>query len=109
MRENVRTTTIDIRKIAAQRATSFRKWADLIFQLGKMKISLLATLSAATGYLLATARITTDMLVPTTAVFLLACGSCALNQYQERKVDRLMLRTRWRPIPSGRLNPETAL
>jgi protoheme IX farnesyltransferase len=109
MRENVGTTAIDVRKIASHRATSWREWADLIFQLGKMKISLLATLSAASGYLLATARIAADMLVPTTAVFFLACGSCALNQYQERKVDRLMVRTRSRPIPSGRLSPETAL
>ncbi len=104
----MRTTAIELRKIAGNRAASWREWADLIFQLGKMNISLLATLSAATGYLLATARITIGMLVPTTAVFFLACGSCALNQYQERKVDGLMVRTRWRPLPSGRLSPGTA-
>ncbi len=103
------TTAVDIRKISGYRAYSWREWSSLIFQLSKMKISLLAMLSAATGYLLATGRIAIGMLVPTTAVFFLASGSCALNQYQERKVDGLMVRTRSRPIPSGRLNPGTAL
>ncbi len=103
------TTAIEPRRINGPRTCSLREWAHLIFRLGKMKVSLLATLSGATGYLLATARITADMLVPTAAVFFLASGSCALNQYQERRVDRLMVRTRSRPIPSGRLSPETAL
>lgn len=103
------TAAIDVRKIPVRRTDSWRECADPIFQLGKMKISLLATLSAATGYLLAIGRISVHMLAPTAAVFLLACGSCGLNQYQERKIDQWMLRTRSRPIPSGRLNPETAL
>ena len=105
----MRTTAIDVRKIAGHRAYSWKEWGSLIFQLGKMKISLLATLSAATGYLLATGRISIHILAPATGVFLLACGSCAFNQYQERKIDGSMVRTRSRPIPSGRLNPGTAL
>lgn len=109
MRERVRTTAINIRSIAGHQATSLREWANLLLNLGKIKISLLATLSTATGYLLATGKITIHMLVPTGAVFLLACGSCALNQYQDREIDQLMERTKSRPIPSGRLNPETAL
>ena len=32
-------------------------------------------------------------------------GALALNQYVEREVDGIMLRTRTRPIPSGRLTP----
>jgi len=109
VRENVRATAIGMRTIAGHPASPWRKWPILVLQLGKVKISLLATLSAAAGYLLVTGRIAIDMLVPTAAVFLLACGSCGLNQYQERKIDELMLRTRLRPIPSGRLNPEPAL
>ena len=109
MRESVRTTAIHVRNVAGHHATSPREWANLLLHLGKIKISLLATLSTATGYLLATGKITTHMLVPTGAVFLLACGSCALNQYQDREIDRLMERTKSRPIPSGRLDPETAL
>jgi protoheme IX farnesyltransferase len=109
MREDVRTTAIDIRNIAGHPDPSWREWPTLLLQLGRIKISLLATLSAAAGYLLATGRISIHMLAPTAAVFLIACGSCGFNQYQERKIDQLMLRTRLRPIPSGRLNPETAL
>ena len=109
MSEDVRTTAVGIRSIAGNPSPPWREWSILFLQLGKMKISLLATLSTATGYLLATGRISIHMLVPTVAVFLLACGSCALNQYQERKIDQWMLRTRLRPIPSGRLNSETAL
>jgi protoheme IX farnesyltransferase len=109
VRESVRTTTINVRSIAGHQATSPREWANLLLDLGKMKISLLASLSTATGYLLATGKITIHMLLPTAAVFLLACGSCALNQYQEREIDQWMERTKSRPIPSGRLNPDTAL
>lgn len=36
-------------------------------------------------------------------------GALALNQYLERAVDARMLRTRRRPVPSGRLRPEEAL
>jgi len=109
VRENVTTTAINVRSIAGLQAESWKEWSILLLHLGKIKISLLATLSAAAGYVLATGKITTHMLVPTAAVFLLACGSCALNQYEEREIDQLMERTKSRPIPSGRLNPEAAL
>ncbi len=105
----MRTTAIDVRSIINHPALSWREEVNLFFHLAKIKISLLATLSTTTGYLLATGKITIHMFVPTAAVFLLACGSCALNQYQERKIDERMERTKSRPIPSGRLNPETAL
>ena len=102
-------TGINVRSITNSQTCSWREWFILFAQLGKMKISLLATLSTATGYLLATGKLTMHIFVPTAAVFLLACGSCALNQYQEREIDQLMERTRSRPIPSGRLNPGAAL
>jgi protoheme IX farnesyltransferase len=109
VRENVRITVLGMRNVAGREIYLTREWADLFLHLGKIKISLLATFATATGYLLATGKITIDMLVPTAAVFLLACGSCGLNQYQEREIDRWMERTKSRPIPSGRLRPETAL
>lgn len=36
-------------------------------------------------------------------------GALALNQYVERDVDARMKRTRYRPLPSGRLQPSQAL
>jgi protoheme IX farnesyltransferase len=99
----------NVRSISKGQAYTWGDWFAIFLDLAKIKITLLATLTTAIGYLLATAKITIHMLVPTTAVFLLACGSCALNQYQDREIDQLMERTRSRPIPSGRLNPEAAL
>ena len=99
----------NVRSISKDQAYAWREWFTILLDLAKIRISLLATLSTATGYLLATGKITIHMLVPTGAVFLLACGSCALNQYQDREIDQLMERTKSRPIPSGRLNPEAAL
>jgi protoheme IX farnesyltransferase len=40
---------------------------------------------------------------------LAAGGTLALNQYLERDLDRLMARTRLRPLPGGRLHPAEAL
>ena len=97
-----------VSSISKDHAYAWREWFAILLDLAKIKISLLATLTTATGYLLSMGKITIHMLVPTAAVFLLACGSCALNQYQERETDRRMERTKSRPIPSGRLSPETA-
>ena len=105
----MRTAAIGATSIVSHPALLWREEAHLFFRLAKIKISLLATLSAAMGYLLATGKVTIHLLVPTAAVFLLACGSCGLNQYQEREIDQRMERTKSRPIPSGRLAPETAL
>ncbi|MHC1752487.1 UbiA family prenyltransferase [Humidesulfovibrio sp.] len=41
--------------------------------------------------------------------FLLACGTSALNQVQERQQDARMARTQNRPLPSGRMRPTTGL
>jgi protoheme IX farnesyltransferase len=99
---------ISLRNINMNRVCAWREGLSLFLALTKIRVSLLATLTTATGYLLATGKITIHILAPSAAVFLLACGSCALNQYQEREIDRWMERTKSRPIPSGRLNPETA-
>lgn len=41
--------------------------------------------------------------------FLLACGTSALNQVQEREQDARMARTKNRPLPSGRMRPAMSL
>ena len=40
---------------------------------------------------------------------LLACGAAALNQYLERDFDALMERTEDRPLPAGRIQPQTVV
>jgi protoheme IX farnesyltransferase len=87
----------------------WKERAILLFALGKIKISLLVTLTTAIGYLLAEGELTIRMLMTAAAVFLLSCGFCALNQYQERETDRLMDRTKGRPLPSGKLRPSVSL
>lgn len=81
----------------------------MILELGKIRIAVLVALSTATGYILAKGELTFAMLIPTLGVLLLALGSGALNQYQERFRDALMPRTATRPIPDGRISAFGAL
>jgi protoheme IX farnesyltransferase len=81
----------------------------ILLELTKFKISLFAALSTFTGFILAHQELSGEIILPVMGVFFLACGSCALNQYQEREDDRRMERTKDRPIPSGKLHPSIAL
>ncbi|HOG16441.1 MAG TPA: UbiA family prenyltransferase [Syntrophales bacterium] len=74
----------------------------------KARIAFLASLTAAAGFLLAGGPAAAAA-APVAGVFLLACGACALNQWQERETDARMARTAARPIPSGRVRPAAAL
>ena len=84
------------------------RWFHILLELTKFKISLFAALSTFTGFILAHQELSGEIILPVMGVFFLACGSCALNQYQEREDDRRMERTKARPIPSGALKPSTA-
>lgn len=78
-------------------------------ELGKVKITFAVALTTITGYLLGGGSFDSGLILPTLGIFLLACGSSAINHYQERERDALMERTRHRPIPSGKISPEAAL
>ncbi len=82
-------------------------WA--VLELIKFRITAVVTLTTATGYLLAARRLEWDLWWPALGVFVLASGSAALNQWQEREIDTRMKRTRGRPIPSGRMDSSWAL
>jgi protoheme IX farnesyltransferase len=88
--------------------SSLKGWVITYRSLFKMKISLFAALSSATGYILATDHMGLEVISLFAGIFLLGCGSCALNQYQEHEIDGLMERTKNRPIPSQRLRPRRA-
>ena len=75
----------------------------------RISLSLVAACSTATGFLITTRGNYAALLLPTTAVFLLACGASALNQFQERELDCRMARTQKRPLPAGVLSPPHAL
>ncbi len=82
-----------------------KTYADLC----RIPLSLFAAASATTGYALGPYPLAARAFATAASVFLLACGSSALNQFQERDLDARMARTRRRPLPSGALTPRQAL
>ena len=82
---------------------------QILLELGKVRITLFVAVSTSVGFILASGKVTWQMFFVTLGVFLLACGSSALNHYQERNTDALMSRTKLRPIPSGAVTPHAAL
>jgi protoheme IX farnesyltransferase len=82
---------------------------SILAEIVKIKITVLVMLTTLLGYLLATNEVTISLIYPSVGIFLLACGSAALNQYQERSTDVLMERTMDRPIPSGRIRDYNVL
>jgi protoheme IX farnesyltransferase len=82
---------------------------DIFFELTKIKITLFVTVTTAFGYICAAGEINTGLIAPALGILILACGSAAVNHFQERKTDALMSRTKFRPIPSGRISPLNAL
>ena len=88
---------------------TIKKYLDIFLELGKVRITFFVAISTSVGFLLYSGNINVGMILPTLGVFLLACGSSALNHYQEKDKDALMDRTKGRPIPSGRISPNGAL
>ncbi len=84
-------------------------WFRILGQLTKVKISVLAALTAGTGYLVFRRAADPGAATASLGVFLLALGACALNQVQDRHLDARMVRTHGRPIPAGRISPSEAL
>jgi len=80
-------------------------------ELLKPRLSMLVAFSCAFGYGLATqGRIDWSVLaVLTFAGFLLSGASVTINQIMERDLDKLMERTRNRPLPTGKVNVSEAL
>jgi protoheme IX farnesyltransferase len=92
-------------------------WGKRIYSFGRDLISLakprlasLVMLTSLVGILLATKPVNFFTgLIGFISVFLVVAGGCALNCLIEIKVDSLMERTKDRPLPSGRMDPRTAL
>jgi protoheme IX farnesyltransferase len=82
-----------------------------LFVLTKARLSLLVIITTFVGFMAASGS-KLDWLLLANAVFgtTLAAGAAAvLNQFIETNVDRLMERTRFRPLPAGRVKPSHAL
>ena len=79
-----------------------------VLVLMKHRLSFTVAISALVGWFLHDPSVQPDMLFLFLGTFLLAGGSSAMNQYQERGLDQFMRRTRNRPIPSGIMMPKQA-
>lgn len=77
----------------------------------KPKVIWLLVLSAVAGYVIASSgSVNPIKLIELILVGLLSTGgAAAFNMYYERDIDALMSRTRGRPLPSGRVTPQSAL
>ena len=89
--------------------TSLSSWVRIIFELGKVRISLPIALSALVGYTMKTGWLSGEVWMLMTGVFFMACSSAAINHIQEYKTDALMPRTKNRPIPSGKISVKGAI
>ena len=86
------------------------KLTALYLKLIKFRLSVAVAFSAAVGYILFEDAGSLKGLAATFGgVFFLAGGAAALNQYQERRTDALMPRTKKRPLPSHELRSAAAL
>jgi protoheme IX farnesyltransferase len=81
----------------------------VIFELGKVRISLPIALSALTGYVIFTGSLESQGWLLALGVFFMSCSSSALNHWQESAIDSKMPRTNERPIPSGKITRNGAL
>jgi protoheme IX farnesyltransferase len=77
-------------------------------QLTKVRIALLGALSAGMGAILQDGGALAAAASAAAGVFVLAGGACALNEYQERHLDRQMRRTASRPLAAGLVRPRHA-
>jgi protoheme IX farnesyltransferase len=85
----------------------------LFSELSKSGIVTLVLISVLAGYLIGQpSELPFDwkrLLLTLIGILLLASGSSALNQYQERQIDGKMKRTSKRPLPSGRVQSHQVL
>ena len=80
-------------------------------QLCKPRVVSLIIFTAVVGMFLATPEmVPLNVLVfATLGIGLAAASGAAINQLVDKKIDALMGRTKWRPLPSGRLERHAAL
>ena len=80
-------------------------------QLIKARLTLLVLLTTAVGFYLGAKPPVSygGLLHAFFGTALAASGAAALNQWWERRLDAVMLRTQMRPLPAGRMSPGWAL
>ena len=91
--------------------TATRSRTSDFVALAKPRLNLLVVASALAGYVMAGGDLSNAVAVLCTiaGTALVAGGASAFNQVFERVPDKLMRRTRLRPVPDGRLQPFESL
>ena len=82
-----------------------------LVRLGKPRVVALIVFTAVIGMFLATPDLppVVPMLFGAIGIALVATSAAALNCLVEQKLDAMMARTRWRPLPMGDITPLQAL
>lgn len=81
-----------------------------ILDLFKPKLTILVVITVLGGVVLTDFKLNLIfLLISLLGIYLQAAGSLALNCYLERDLDKLMERTKDRPLPAGRLDPMVAV
>ena len=84
-------------------------WRDL-FALTKPRVMRSVLFTAICGMVAAPVHLPAALAIAAILAIALAAGSAgALNQWYEADIDALMKRTAGRPLPAGRVDPQTAL
>jgi protoheme IX farnesyltransferase len=102
-------------KVTAQPLTQIpvaeKSWLAVYADLFKARLTFLVLLTTLVGFYIGSRGPVDYMLMVHTvlATALVASGASALNQLWERKHDARMRRTQDRPLPSGRMQPQSVL
>jgi protoheme IX farnesyltransferase len=81
----------------------------ILAELTKIRITIFVTVTTVFGFISAAGELNTEIILPAIGILLLACGSAAINHYQERFSDALMERTKHRPLPSKKITETEAI
>jgi protoheme IX farnesyltransferase len=104
---NMKATAQPLTEVAATE----KSWPAVYADLFKARLTFLVLLTTLVGFYIGS-RGPVDYLLMIHTVLgtaLVAAGASALNQLWERKYDACMRRTQDRPLPSGRLQPQSVL
>lgn len=103
--------TLDVAPSMIKAPATEKGIASVLCDLFKLRLTTLVLLTTLVGFYLGSRPPVSWTLMVNTLLgtALLAAGASALNQLLEREHDAKMRRTQDRPLPSGRLTPETVL
>src|SRR5208282_4416753 len=95
----------------AQAVGAEKSWSAVFADLVKARLTTLVLLTTLVGFYAGWSGPMNFVLAFNTlaATALVAAGAAALNELLEREYDAKMRRTQDRPLPSGRLKPQTVL